>query len=95
MLIHLIDAWSILFKSANSGNNFDLDNNPATADFTAGQVVVCLMIPGVSIKDAINLNGLIDNVSNAGTAADISGRCIYTAAAANGTVTVYLYAGHQ
>lgn len=90
-----VSSGTVTVTAANSGNNFDLDDNPATADFTAGQVVVCLMIPGVSIKDAINLNGLIDNVSNAGTAADISGRCIYTAAAANGTVTVYLYIGHQ
>lgn len=80
--------------AAAGGNNFDLDNNTATSDFAAGQNVVSLMIPGVSIADAILLNSIIDNTVNTGTAADRVGRCIYSAAA-GGTVTVYLYLAHQ
>ena len=76
------------------GNNFDVDSNTATSDFTAGQTVVSLMIPQVSISDAILLNLIIDNTINTGAAADRVGRCIYSAVA-GGTTTVYLYLGHQ
>lgn len=88
-------SGTVTVTAANSGNNFDLDNNPATADFTTANVVVSLMIPGVPLNDAISLNSIVDNVNNTGTAADIRGRCIYSAPAANGTVTVYLYVAHQ
>lgn len=80
--------------TAAGGNNFDLDSNTATSDFVAGQNVVSLMIPRVSISDAILLNSIIDNTVNTGAAADRVGRCIYSAVA-GGTVTVYLYLGHQ
>lgn len=76
------------------GNNYDLDSNNATADFTADQMVVSLMIPGVTLSDAIQLNSIIDNAQNSGTGADRIGRCIYSPAA-GGTVTVYLYLAHQ
>lgn len=89
-------SGAVTVTAANSGDNFDLDNNAATADFTTGTMVVSLMIPGVALKDAIALNGFIDNVNNSGlTGADNRGRCMYSAPAANGTVTVYLYIAHQ
>lgn len=89
-------SGTVTVTAANSGNNFDLDNNTATSDFSSGIVIVSLMIPGVPLKDAISLNLLIDNVNNNGsTASDNRGRCIYSAPAANGTVTIYLYIAHQ
>ena len=76
------------------GTNFDLDRDATTADFTASQTIVCAFIPGVAIGDAIELNRILDGDTNSGTGADIVGRCIYSAAAANNTVTVYVYIGH-
>ncbi|MBI3871426.1 MAG: prepilin-type N-terminal cleavage/methylation domain-containing protein [Verrucomicrobia bacterium] len=89
-----VAAAAVNPTAAAGGDNFDLDSNAATADFTAGQNVVSLMIPQVAIADAIVLNSIIDGVVNSGTAADRVGRCIYSAAAA-GTVTVYIYLAHQ
>lgn len=89
-----VSSGAVNPTTANGGNNFDLDANTATADFVAGQMVVSLMIPRVTISEAIQLNKLIDNVENTGNAADRVGRCIYSAAA-GGTVTVYLYLSHQ
>ena len=88
-------SGTVTVTAANSGNNYDLDNNTTTADFSTGVTIVSLMVPGVPLKDAIALNLLIDNVSNNGTiTSDNTGRCIYSAPAGNGTVTVYLYIAH-
>lgn len=76
------------------GDNFNLDRDTATADFTAGQVVVTAFVPGVAIADAIALNKILDGDDNVGTGADITGRCMYSAAAVDNTVTVYVYVAH-
>lgn len=76
------------------GVNFDLDRSASSADFTSGQMVVSAFIPGVAITDAIALNKIIDGDDNTGTGADIIGRCIYSAAAGDNTVTVYVYIAH-
>lgn len=76
------------------GTNFNLDRDTATADFTTSQKVVSGFMPGVAIGDAIELNRILDGETNTGTGADIVGRCIYSAAAADNTVTVYVYIGH-
>lgn len=80
--------------AAVGGVNFDLDRDTATADFTSGQMVVAAFIPGVSITDAIALNKILDGDDNSGTGADITGRCIYSAAASDNTVTIYVYVAH-
>src|SRR6185436_10276183 len=46
------------------GDNFNLDRDPSTADFTAGQMVVSTFIPGVSVTDAIALNKILDGDEN-------------------------------
>jgi len=76
------------------GDNFNLDRDTATADFTTGQTVVAAFIPGTSITDAIALNKILDGDDNTGTGADTTGRCMYSAAAADNTVTVYVYIAH-
>lgn len=76
------------------GANFDLDRSTSSADFTSGQMVVTAVIPGVSVTDAIALNKILDGDDNTGTGADITGRCIYSAAAVDNTVTVYVYIAH-
>jgi type II secretory pathway pseudopilin PulG len=76
------------------GNNFNLDRDTGTADFTVGQVVVTAFIPGVAIVDAIALNKILDGDDNTGTTADTTGRCMYSAAAPDNTVTVYVYIAH-
>ena len=76
------------------GTNFDLDRSTSSADFTSGQMVVSAFIPGVSVSDAIALNKIIDGDDNTGTGADILGRCIYSAAGNDSTVTVYVYIAH-
>ena len=76
------------------GNNFNLDG-VAAADFTTAMTVVSLVIPGVSITDAISLNKIIDGVTNVGAAQDVTGRCMYSTPAANNTVTVYIYVAHN
>lgn len=76
------------------GDNFDLDRDPSTADFTAGQMVVSAFIPGVALSDAMGLNKLLDGDDNTGTGADTTGRCMYSAAAVDNTVTVYVYIVH-
>ncbi len=76
------------------GVNFDLDRSTASADFTTGQMVVSAFLPGTSLTDAIALNKIIDGDDNAGTGADVTGRCIYSAAAVDNTVTVYIYVAH-
>ena len=77
------------------GVNFDLDRSTSTADFTSGQMVVAAFIPGVSITDAIALNKILDGDDNTGTTADSIGRCMYSAAAVDNTVTVYVYVAHD
>lgn len=76
------------------GANFNVDRDTSTADFTTSQIVVSAVIPGVAIGDAIELNKVLDGDTNTGTAADTVGRCIYSAAAPDNTVTVYVYIGH-
>lgn len=80
--------------ATTGGVNFDLDRSTASADFTTGQMVVSAFIPGVSITDAIALNKILDGDENTGTSADTTGRCIYSAAASDNTVTVYVYIAH-
>ena len=76
------------------GDNFNLDRDAGTADFTTGQMVVSTFIPGVALSDAIALNKILDGDDNTGTGADSSGRCMYSAAASDNTVTVYVYIAH-
>ena len=76
------------------GVNFDLDRSTSTADFTSGQMVVTAFIPGVTLTDAIALNKIRDGDDNTGTAADSTGRCMYSAAAVDNTVTLYVYVAH-
>jgi prepilin-type N-terminal cleavage/methylation domain-containing protein len=75
------------------GDNFNLDRDTATADFTTGQTVVTAFIPAVSLTDAVALNKILDGDDNTGTAADTTGRCMYSDGA-GGTVTVYVYIAH-
>jgi len=75
------------------GDNFNLDRDASTADFTAGQTVVTTFIPGVALADAIALNKILDGDDNTGTAADSTGRCMYSDGT-GGTVTVYVYVAH-
>src|SRR6266545_2935776 len=42
------------------GDNFNLDRDTATADFTTGLMVVSAFIPGVALVDAIALNKVLD-----------------------------------
>ncbi len=76
------------------GSNYNLDRDTSTADFTTSQTIVSTFIPGVNISDAIELNKILDGDTNTGTGADITGRCIYSAAASDNTVTVYVYVAH-
>ena len=76
------------------GVNFDLDRSTSTADFTSGQMVVAAFIPGVAIADAIAMNKILDGDDNTGTNADSTGRCMYSAAAVDNTVTLYVYIAH-
>ena len=76
------------------GVNFDLDRSTSTADFTSGQMVVAAFIPGVAIADAIAMNKILDGDDNTGTSADSTGRCMYSAAAVDNTVTLYVYIAH-
>jgi type II secretory pathway pseudopilin PulG len=75
------------------GDNFNLDRDTATADFTTGQTVVTAFIPSVALADAIALNKILDGDDNTGTAADTTGRCMYSDGT-GGTVTVYVYIAH-
>lgn len=75
------------------GNNYNLDRDTATGDFTTGQTVVSAFIPGVALADAIALNKILDGDDNTGTAADTTGRCMYSDGT-GGTVTVYVYIAH-
>jgi len=80
--------------ATTGGDNFNLDRDTATVDFTAGQTVVAAFIPGVAINDAIALNTILDGDTNTDTSADTTGRCIYSAAARDNTVTVIVYVAH-
>jgi prepilin-type N-terminal cleavage/methylation domain-containing protein len=75
------------------GDNFNLDRDTATADFTTGQTVATAFIPAVSLTDAVALNKILDGDDNTGTGADTTGRCMYSDGA-GGTVTVYVYIAH-
>ena len=87
-------AASLTISSTAGGDNFDLDGDSATADFTTANTVVALVIPGVTVNDAIELNKLIDNVTNSSTTtADTAGRCVYSTPSSS-TTTVYLYVAH-
>ncbi len=88
-------AGTVTAPTASVGGvNFDLDRTASSADFTSGQMVVSAFIPGVPISDAIALNKILDGDDNTGTGADTTGRCIYSAAASDNTVTVYVYIAH-
>lgn len=88
-------SGTITTPTATAGGvNFDLDRSSSTADFTTGQMVVSAFIPGVVIADAIALNKILDGDDNVGTGADSTGRCIYSAAAVDNTVTLYIYIAH-
>ncbi|MGE3313380.1 MAG: type II secretion system protein [Limisphaerales bacterium] len=76
------------------GDSFNLDGDNTTADFTAGQMVVSVFLPQVTLSDAIALNKLIDGVVNVGATVDTEGRCIYSKADAENKVTVYVYVAH-
>jgi prepilin-type N-terminal cleavage/methylation domain-containing protein len=76
------------------GDNFNLDRDTSTADFRAGQMVVSTFVPGVALTDAIALNKIVDGDENSGASADTTGRCMYSAAARDNTVTVYVYIAH-
>lgn len=75
------------------GDNFNLDRDTGTADFTTGQTVVTTFIPGTALADAVALNKILDGDDNAGTGADSTGRCMYSDGT-GGTVTVYVYIAH-
>lgn len=88
-------AGSVTAPTATVGGvNFDLDRSASSADFTTGQMVVSAFLPGVALTDAIALNKILDGDDNTGTGADTTGRCIYSAAASDNTVTVYVYIAH-
>jgi prepilin-type N-terminal cleavage/methylation domain-containing protein len=90
-----VSSSSVTAPTASvGGDNFDLDRDSGTADFTAGQMVVSAFIPGVALSDAIALNKILDGDENTGTGADTTGRCMYSAAASDNTVTVYIYVAH-
>jgi len=90
-----VSAAAVTTPTATAGgDNFDLDRNDTTADFTTGQMVVAAFIPHASISDAIALNKILDGDDNTGTGADITGRCVYSAAASDNTVTIYVYIAH-
>lgn len=90
-----VSAGAVAAPTATvGGTNFNLDRDSASPDFLTSQIIVSAVIPGVAIGDAIELNKILDGDTNTGTAADIVGRCIYSAAAPDNTVTVYVYIGH-
>src|SRR5882672_574714 len=82
-----------VIDTTTAGDNFNLDRDATTADFTAGQTVVTAFIPGVALADAIALNKILDGDDNVGTASDITGRCMYSDGT-GGTVTLYVYVAH-
>jgi prepilin-type N-terminal cleavage/methylation domain-containing protein len=86
---------TVSVTATTGGDNFDLDGNASTADFTSANTVVSVFIPGVVVIDAVELNKLIDRATNTDTtAADVSGRCLYSTPS-GGTTTVYIYVAHQ
>jgi type II secretory pathway pseudopilin PulG len=90
-----VNAAAVAAPTATvGGDNFNLDRDTGTPDFTGGQVVVAAFIPGVAIVDAIALNRILDGDDNTGTSADTTGRCMYSVAAPDNTVTVYVYIAH-
>lgn len=90
-----VESGGVTVTQANSGNNFDLDGDPTTAEFGATNIIVSLVIPCVSLREAIQLNDAVDHVLNTGGGADAIGKCIYSAPAANDTVTVYLFVASE
>lgn len=88
-----VNSGTVGITSAAGGNNFDLDSNTSTADFTTANTIVSLVIPGTSVSDAVELNKLVDNETVDGSAADLTGRCIFSTPS-SGTTTVYLYVAH-
>jgi len=90
-----VSSGAVTAPSATvGGDNFDLDRDSSTPDFTTGQMVVSAFIPGVALSDAIALNKILDGDENTGTGADTTGRCMYSAASSANTVTVYIYVAH-
>lgn len=85
---------TVTITATAGGDNFDLDNNASTEDFTTANTVISIMIPAVATADAVELNKLIDNETVDGSAANLTGRCIFSTPA-GGTTTVYLYVAHN
>jgi len=89
-----VSAGAVTTPTATAGgDNFNLDRDAATADFTTGQTVATAFIPGTALADAVALNKILDGDDNTGTSADITGRCMYSDGT-GGTVTVYVYIAH-
>jgi prepilin-type N-terminal cleavage/methylation domain-containing protein len=89
-----LNNGTVTINLNNGGNNFDLDSNTATADFTTANTIVSLMIPGTSVTDAVELNKLIDNETVTGATQNLTGRCIFSTPI-NGVTTVYVYLVHN
>ena len=85
---------TVSITATAGGDNFDLDGNTGTADFTTANTVVSLVIPGVATSDAVELNKLIDKDTVDGSTADLKGRCIFSTPS-GGATTVYLYVAHH
>jgi prepilin-type N-terminal cleavage/methylation domain-containing protein len=89
-----VSAGAVTTPTATvGGDNFNLDRDTATADFTTGQTVVTAFIPATALADAVALNKILDGDDNTGTGADTTGRCMYSDGT-GGTVTVYVYVAH-
>jgi prepilin-type N-terminal cleavage/methylation domain-containing protein len=85
---------TVTISSTTGGDNFDLDSSTSTADFTTANTIISIMIPGVATVDAIELNRVIDGESVDGSAANLTGRCIFSTPS-SGTTTVFLYVTHH
>ena len=81
-------------NASSGGNNYDIDRDDTTADFTAAHTIVTAFIPEVALVDAIALNKQIDGDANTPSTSDVLGRCIYSAPNKDNKVTVYVYIAH-
>lgn len=89
-----VASGTVNIDATTGGDNFDLDDNVNTANFSAGSMVVSLVIPQVAVADAIELNRQLDGETADGTTANLTGRCIFSAPV-GGLTTVYLYVAHH
>jgi type IV pilus assembly protein PilA len=88
------NSGTVTITATAGGDNFDLDGNTSTPDFTTANTIISVMIPGVATSDAVELNKLLDNETADGSTANLTGRCIFSTPS-GGTTTVYLYVAHQ